>query len=63
MQKCKKGWDHLKFFSRTIGPEKLIFTQKLSHLMQIQFFFKIMIPGGMGGTTIGKIIFTCIQAN
>jgi hypothetical protein len=33
----KKGWGHLKIFcSRTNGPEKLKFTQKLSGIIKLQ---------------------------
>jgi hypothetical protein len=35
--KCKMGWGHLKIlFLRTMKPEKLNFTWKLSHIEQRQ---------------------------
>jgi hypothetical protein len=51
------GWGHLKiFFSRTTEPEWVIFTWKLSDIMQIQNCSHHG-PWGSGGATIGKTIF------
>jgi hypothetical protein len=57
---AKVGWPHLKiFFSRTKKPDKLIFTQKLSYLVQIQVSTNHG-PRGSDGATMGKTIFTYV---
>jgi hypothetical protein len=54
------GWGHLKIFSRTTEPEKSSYLHE-SFLISCKFkFVQIMVPGGSGGATIRKTIFTYV---
>jgi hypothetical protein len=55
----KMEWGHLEIFSRTTEAEELIFTCKLSDLMQIQVCSNHG-PRGSGGATIGKTTLPCV---